>query len=498
MISNKLLSKGKYLSLFFFALVMLSCSKDYLTTNPTDQVATEDAFSTTDNAWAAVNGIHRYLYSQFYSNQDQGGQSANMIYMNVMGRDLVMTAAGNGWFNNEYKWISHRISTSRVPFFNYAFYYTIIGNANMILANVDGATGPEEDKMAIKGEAYAYRAWAYYQMVQLFGERYVKGGDNSSLAVPLKLMPNEPITPRNTVEEVYTQINADLDQAKAMLQNYNRANISHLDLNVAEGLKARVALTQQRWDSAAYYAARARDGFTLMSDADYMSGFNDYSNDEWIWGVHQQSDQTTYYYSFFAYMSCNFGSSNIRGNPKAIFSPLYAKITDTDVRKQLWDSTGKNTDFPIPNSGKRYPYMSRKFRVADGGSSIGDLVLMRASEMILIEAEANARDGKTAEAAQALYTLAHQRDPNYVMSTNTGAALIDEILTQRRIELWGEGFDFYDLKRMNIALDRRGGNHNSSLAGDVLYVEPTDKRWQFVIPQDEINNTNGIVVQNPL
>ena len=123
---------------------------------------------------------------------------------------------------------------------------------------------------------------------------------------------------------------------------------------------------------------------------------------------------------------------------------------------------------------------------------------MRASEMLLIEAEARARNNQDAQAQDALFILARQRDPNYVKSTRTGAALINEIMTQRRVELWGEGFRFYDLKRLNLPLDRTGANHNASLAGVFNVPAGSDLRWQFLIPLSEINNTNGVVVQNPL
>jgi hypothetical protein len=141
--------------------------------------------------------------------------------------------------------------------------------------------------------------------------------------------------------------------------------------------------------------------------------------------------------------------------------------------------------------------MNRKFRVPNTALSIGDVPLMRASEMFLIEAEAQARNGQDAPARQALFTLAKQRDPNYVISGNSGQALINEIMIQRRVELWGEGFRFYDLKRLNEPLDRTGANHNASLIG-VSQVPAGDITWQFLIPQSELNNTNGVVVPNPL
>jgi starch-binding outer membrane protein, SusD/RagB family len=177
---------------------------------------------------------------------------------------------------------------------------------------------------------------------------------------------------------------------------------------------------------------------------------------------------------------------------------LYNQISNTDVRKQLWDPTGTNTAFPIVAGGTRFPYMTRKFLLTNPGNSNGDLVFMRSAEMYLIEAEALARQGGQEVAArQALFTLARQRDPNYVLSTNSGQSLIDEIMIQRRVELWGEGFRFYDLKRTNSPLNRTGGNHNNTLAQKM--TEPAGTlNWQFLIPRLEIEYTLGVVKQNPL
>lgn len=487
-----------YTLILFLSVIQLGCSKDYLQLEPPAAQTPENIFSTTKNAWAAVNGMHRMLYSQWYSNQAAGGQSGNMLYTEVLGDDIVMTAQANGWFVSEYRWLSHRNDASSIVRFNYGFYYTFIGNANMIIANIDKATGSDQDKNFIKGQALAYRAWSYFQMIQLFAPAYIRGGDNSALGLSIVLEPSTTAIPRSTVEEVYTQINKDIDEAIALLTPITtRPSKSQINVNVAKGIKARVALAQQNWDVAAQMAVAARQGTSLMTNTQYLEGFSDTGNPEWIWGVDHRDDQPTYFYSYYAYLG-NFSSTNTRGNPKAIFSKLYAKITPTDVRKQLWDSTGKNASFPLVAGGTRRPYMTRKFLLANPNNSNGDLVLMRTAEMYLIEAEALAKiGGKEAEAKQALFTLANRRDPNYTLSTNTGAALIEEILTQRRIELWAEGFRFYDLKRLNLPLDRTGGNHDNTLAQK--FTEPAGtKEWVFLIPRAEIEYTQGIVVQNPL
>src|SRR5262249_18499117 len=140
------------------AIVLPSCKKTYLETSPTNAVSQDDIFKTTANAWNAINGIHRSLYVQYNGTQDQGGQSKNMIDVDFMGYDLVSPTQANGWFISTYQWKSHRNeNSSSTPFFNFDFYYGIIANANMIIANIDKAVGPDADKKAIKGQALAYR-----------------------------------------------------------------------------------------------------------------------------------------------------------------------------------------------------------------------------------------------------------------------------------------------------------------------------------------------------
>lgn len=144
--------------------------------------------------------------------------------------------------------------------------------------------------------------------------------------------------------------------------------------------------------------------------------------------------------------------------------------------------------------------MNRKFLIA-GSTSVGDVPHMRVAEMYLIEAEARSRVGTSTETTTAqsvLYILAKNRDKDYVLSTNTGAALTEEILVQRRVELWGEGFRFLDLKRLNLPLDRTNSNHTVALA-QTLSEPAGDARWQWLIPQDEINTNPeiGASGQNP-
>ncbi|MDE0559198.1 RagB/SusD family nutrient uptake outer membrane protein [Algoriphagus sp. NF] len=483
------------------AILSFGCAEDYLDTLPTDAVSENAVFTTTKNAFTALNGIHRSMFIR-YDSQGQPGEGGVMIMREALAEDYVLTGIANGWFISMSRWLNHINENSGDVRFVWRFYYKIIGNANMIIANIDEAEGPQAEKDEIKGQALAYRAWAHFNLVQLFAERYQAGGGNSQLGVPIVL---EPITEggaRNTVEEVYTQINADIDAAIALLDEGRNAK-SHININVARGIKARIALTQGNYAVAAQQASQAREGYELMSESQLYEGFNNVDNPEWIWGSRQIDDQQTFFASYFAYVSLNFSSTNIRGNPKAINSKLYAEISDTDYRKGLWDPNASDPALRDPfidevtlSSFAKRDYMNRKFIAQANASSVGDVPYMRASEMFLIEAEALARAGNDSQAAQVLFNFASQRDPEYTLTTNTGAALIEEIMIQRRIELWGEGFRFYDLKRLNLPLDRTGANHVETVINSKFEEPAGTSNWQFKIPISELN-ANENMVQNP-
>ena len=494
------------------ALVSLtSCKKDFLETSPTTAVSDAEAVKTTQNAWAALNGIHRALTAQ-YDAQPQGGEAGAMSIRDLMGEDVIYTiSSGRGDFSTMLRWIGQRNVADIQTRFIYRYYYRIISNANVLINGVDGAAGPEADRKYIKGQALAYRAWAHFNLVQLWAERFDAAGTNSTLGVPLLLTNTFQGQPRATVAEVYTQINKDLDDAITLLAGYVRTGTaikSNINQAVAYGFKARVALAQQNWDVAAASAVSARTGFSLMTNAEYLSGFNDSNNQEWMWGSRIISETTPFFYQFHSFMGTNFPSSAVRTQPKAINANLWNALPNTDIRKQCWIQNGTAATvqagiaWPPGSAGTGYSYIQyhmKKFFVKDPDKSqFGDVPMMRMAEMYLIEAEARARKGgQDAAARTALYNLLINRNPSYVLSTNSGQALIDEIMLHRRVELWGEGFRFTDLKRTNSDLNRNVVPNTNATISVTMSVPAGDKMWVWLFPQDEINN-NPAIVQNPL
>ncbi|MBD2704557.1 RagB/SusD family nutrient uptake outer membrane protein [Spirosoma sp. BT702] len=479
-------------------LVTSACEQEYLETSPTGSIDAGAAYATTKNAAAAINGIYRAMVVRYLDSQGHFGHPAMMVILDVLGEDVVISNTSNTWHLVETRWQAHRSETAVGDEMPYRLYYRLIGNANIAVASIDNAAGAQAEKNQIKGEALALRAFSYFNLVQLYGKRYdAANKPNSQLGVPLVLTPTTEGLPRATVEEIYTQINKDLVDAAALLTS-TRAYKSHINLEVVKGLQARVALTQQNWADAAKFAAEARKGFTLMTVAQYQEGFSDIANPEWMWGFDHLEDQSEFFGAYHSYISSNFNSTNIRVTPKVINSTLYDQIPTTDVRSKMWVKTPTATNSVVPTGGVRAPYLNQKFRLpgTPSTSTMGDIPYMRAAEMYLIEAEAQARLNNNTAAASVLFDLVSKRDPSYKLSTKTGTTLIDEIIFNRRIELWGEGFRFLDLKRMNQPLNRNGANLSSAVV--VLFDVPAgDKQWEFLIPRREIN-ANAKIVQNPL
>ncbi|GHT15214.1 membrane protein [Bacteroidia bacterium] len=485
-------------------VVIPSCDKDFMELSPHDAIDKELAFVSTQSAMGALNGIHRLMYEKFNDDQPSGGHGIIMHMMDLLGEDMPLHARPNtlGGF---YQWTSPGIETGAETALVWQFYYRIIANTNLIIGNIDAAEGTQAERDMIKGQALVYRAWAHFMLVQVYGKRYDPKGTNDNLGVPIMTFESPESKARNTVAKVYTQINIDLDTAIVRLAGYKRLNKSHLDQSVARGIKARVLLTQGQWEDAAKMADLAATGYPFMPAADHTKGYNDYANVEWMWSSKIQMDQNITFSGFFGYMGCNHNGRATKEYPRMINSTLYNQIAATDVRKgKLWipdGATNPSVVTPTGSTDVRLNYMQQKFKAEDNSTAgTGCVPYMRVAEMYLIAAEGYARAGMNNTARSRLHSLMVTRNnPSYPTSLNSGDLLVQEILTARRIELWGEGFRWLDLKRLDLPLDRSSSSAANTVASAAMTtsVPAGDDRWQWKIPKNIELNANDLIVQNP-
>ncbi|APA91771.1 RagB/SusD family nutrient uptake outer membrane protein [Myroides odoratimimus] len=504
--------KIKYIkyALFSTVLALGSCSKDYLDTLPTNQTAPENVFKTTETVAMAVNGLAKIMTAQHNAQGYNGEGTIKLHYGEIPGnnsrKDILSAVANFEYLENT----SHAHNS-----YPWHYYYMLITNANAIVDKVDGAEGPANEKKYLKAQALAYRSYAYTMLVQLYGNRWVDSNKGETKSVILRLTLDDPKEmPLSPLKEVYAQIYKDLDLAIQLFEEsgYKRggANNFMIDVNVVHAIYARAALNKQDYTVALREAGLAKKGYPLMSVADYKGGFSN-PNKEWIWSSYGATDEQLHYFSYGAYIGYNSNASAVRNSPSRISKELYETIPASDIRKGLFmDPTGySDKDFSV-DSGltvtkssldldirSKFPDIASDARTAaymqvkiknNANPGVGHINHFRSSEMYLIEAEALHFLGRDSEAAKLLEELTRSsgRDANYTCS-KSGKELFEEIVKYRGIELWGEGFDWFDYKRWNRTISRKlgsdGGNASPTFAKE--FTPEMNNKWTWRIPKKE-------------
>lgn len=470
-------------------LAVSSCSDDYLETAPTNQIPDLSVFQTVEGAQTVIDGVLRDMRRQHgaANMHDQFGVKAVDLAVDLMGEDIAVEKFH--WFGADYRFENRTASDPR-PIYVWSLFYRIISNVNGLINHIDDAASDSENlKKNLKAQALTLRAYSYFQLVRLF--QHTWSGHENDPGVPVYTEATTEGKPRGTVAEVYNQITVDLMEAVQLFEESSlpQRHISDPTLNVARGLWARVALEMEEWQTAAEMASLARLGYVVMSAEQYSSGFDNYTQQNWMWGMEVNNEQSTTYASWFSHVDwsiggyCGFGLS-----PKSFGLELYNQMDDNDVRKKLVDASSIETGRLIP----------KKFSAGNDKGFAADLVLMRPEEMLLIEAEASARLNDNSKARALLKELRDSRFDEPVSVTSSGETLLNEILLERRIELWGEGFRGFDLKRLKLGVDRNNSNHNPVVAR-TMTLSATSKKFIYQIPQNEIdaNPAIGDEDQNP-
>ncbi len=520
----------KGLCLSGLLIATTSCA-DYLDTVPTDKTSGTTIFEDARNAEVAMNGIYRATYVAGWSvgneHQNFGIQSSTMV-AELMGDDFVQAEMGQGWFYFDYTFNS-RTRWNLKSWRSYAqwnFYYTLISNCNYIVAQDGQIPGDQSLANSVVAQAYAMRAYCYFQLAQQFGQTLV--GHEDWQCVPVYTEPTTPLSkgkPRSTVKEVYTQINSDIERALALFEesgNLQQQHPSHIDWYVTHAFKAQVALVEQNWSKAIDASTNAltvKGKKVIPADA-LFDGFNSVALPSVMWGANIIADQSTVFASYFSHMDASDTDKYANVSRKCISTWLYDQIQPNDVRRQWWmdpDTTSSESTGPL------LPYNQVKFLFSDIKQGLGDYIYLRLEEMILVKAEAECHEGQYANAANTLKSLVEKRmdeesfanyetylegltqsnDITFISGTyGEVTTLMDEILLQRRIELWGEGRRLYDIIRLKTGFTRQfpGSNH-SDLLLNIDTTTPDSKYFIFPLPQSEFDGNTSLNAsedQNPV
>lgn len=535
---KKIINKLFAGSLLAGMMLVSSCAGDYLDTAPTDSTGATDAVGTTANAMKALNGIAKIMTTQHsYFGGGFAGENNIMIqYESYPSENYNYNYYASGWspiFNQEF----HTRTNSIYDAYAWYYYYTIAGNANTILANIDNAEGTEAERNFVKASALTFRAYAFEKLVHYYCWRWQDSNNGASQGIVLRLDESTGGQGYATLAETYAQIYKDLDEAIMLFEqsgmDRNASQVWMPNINVAHAIYARAALTKQDYTKALTEAKLARQNYPLMSNAEYHAGFCNPTS-EWIFGSFGSAQENNWYWSYGTQYACNGYYANAAGAANgagSICRELINRIPNDDARKALFltedkfpgynfnDGSAMDLGYGILGmgddekkadalweeaaaycqkmavSGLEAPYQAGymylggqlKFYVFDT-PGVSYLPFIRSSEMVLVEAEANyfLNDETAARAALVELNATSGRNPEYTCD-KSGEALWNEIMDYRELELWGEGFAWSDYKRWNRDIVRHsfaeGGNAHISVAKTI----PASgvNKWTWDVPLNE-------------
>ena len=535
---KKIINKLFAGSLLAGMMLVSSCAGDYLDTAPTDSTGATDAVGTTANAMKALNGIAKIMTTQHsYFGGGFAGENNIMIqYESYPSENYNYNYYASGWspiFNQEF----HTRTNSIYDAYAWYYYYTIAGNANTILANIDNAEGTEAERNFVKASALTFRAYAFEKLVHYYCWRWQDSNNGASQGIVLRLDESTGGQGYATLAETYAQIYKDLDEAIMLFEqsgmDRNASQVWMPNINVAHAIYARAALTKQDYTKALTEAKLARQNYPLMSNAEYHAGFCNPTS-EWIFGSFGSAQENNWYWSYGTQYACNGYYANAAGAANgagSIGRELINRIPNNDARKALFltedkfpgynfnDGSAMDLGYGILGmgddekkadalweeaaaycqkmavSGLEAPYQAGymylggqlKFYVFDT-PGVSYLPFIRSSEMVLVEAEANyfLNDETAARAALVELNATSGRNPEYSCE-KSGEALWNEIMDYRELDLWGEGFAGSDYKRWNRDIVRHsfaeGGNAHISVAKTI----PASgvNKWTWDVPLNE-------------
>lgn len=287
----------------------------------------------------------------------------------------------------------------------------------------------------------------------------------------------------------------DLNEAEALLEQTTTDDKLLASKAVVSGLKARLYMWTENYALALRYATRAieQSGATPLTREQWLSttqGFNDRRMPAWMWAFHFTPDCRAVesgIVNWTSWMSPEYTKGYAATPTTAcIGKSIYDRIADTDFRKLSFKApAGSALSEQVPTLGSLdecYTYTSVKFRPGQGitdqpeVSCAVDVPLMRVEEMYFIQMEAEAQQGNLVEGSTQLNKFMKQyRNDQYAFIGSSKEELVEEIFLQKRIELWGEGLNYFDYKRLNHPVTR--SYEGTNFPSDFRFNTTTRPAW---------------------
>lgn len=462
---------GKYrLILILVVLFTVSCSESFLELQPQQSVSTDQALNTIGDFRAAITGCYDGLSSSDYYGR------YFILVTDIMSDDVKQNASANrasDWAAYAGSKNDNNALASNI----WSQGYSVINRANNIIAKeIEVPVSVKAEYDNIKGQAYAIRALAHFDLVRIYAQHYTYTADASHLGVPIITDLDPFYEPsRNTVKQVYDQVIADFTTALGLISNDNNAFI--LTKSGVNALLSRVYLYKEDWPNTiiAANAVISSNMYSLVSNGSYSTIFSGDKSSETIFEIDMSpTDRRGTDAIAGMYLKSGYGD----------YLPsrdLINLIPAGDARLSMFSNDPALAE----------PYASS--RVAKYSNALGEdnTPVVRLAEVILNRAEAYAHTPNQDGLAQDDLDLIRKRGlPTAADVTATGPALLDEILLERRIELCFEGQRLWDLTR------NKKGVYRTDCTSSVCSVTYPNNRFILAIGGAE-TDVNLNVLQNP-
>jgi hypothetical protein len=459
-----------------------------------DQVSTDPTLNTVTTS---VNSSYQMLASTLNLLNEWRWDLGTVFRNDLIVADMASDDVLKKWSpDGDQSWMDQVVSfnfTSSNQAFGglWAYDYEGISRANLAISYLTDAAvvskiGIDANlKNRLLGEAYFLRAFYYFDLVNNFG-------DVPLLLTPLKNFDEAyGVAKRETKAAVYTQISADLAQAKTLLpaskysDNTDKWRASR---GAAIAMQAKVALFNQKWADVITLVSELEGTGYFSLNANYFDNFSvakEFADNEVIFQYNHTS-----------------GATPRNGN--GISAPLdWGFIAPTDNFLAEFEANDPRLLYTVRVSDKAVYKLLGATNTGYKGNddSPANKIYIRFADVLLWKAEAYNETGSSANAI-AIINKIRQRARNG--ATISGGVVADGTLPdrnaastdkaqitgwlrhERRVELGFESQRFNDLKRWGIAkqvLSALGKNFQ-------------DRSYLYPIPQGEIDKSGGSITQN--
>ncbi|MFD1016790.1 RagB/SusD family nutrient uptake outer membrane protein [Winogradskyella rapida] len=472
----------KYIAVVVVGVLATSCS-DFLEPEPSSAITSENYYSTLDELETALVGAYDAIQGEGNYDKDANHGVQYEFYITEMrsGNTATKIADPDDFSDSGQFEAFNVLPTNGIVANYYSSFYQVIFRANVVLENLSNVDG---DTSAIEAEAKFIRAYAYFNLVRLFGD------------IPLVdhvLSPSETDTQFIRVDKnlVYDLIVTDLQTAVAGLDNTYKTRASKA---AAQGLLAKVYLSLEEPD---YVNAQLlceeiinSGNFSLV---DYYDVFYDELNSEIIFaiGFEPVNDSQTFSAQWMNQVGVSSGLNyatydlvddlNEFGGERTQYSYRQDPLHLTSVRYQCakYFPNGEDGGTTNPHQFDTNPELAGN-----------DWIVLRYADILLLHVEAIMAGSDQTSATAALASFQQVRDRAGLTDPVTEIT-VDDLLLERRVELAFENHRLFDLIRLGKA------QSVLSAYSDLNGFGFTSSDLVLPMPQNEVNLSDGLMTQNP-